>query len=62
MPLTKDFKKLLGSMEGEYIGKKVPKQYQNRYGKTYDKKDVKSFSYAVAKSKGIKIDLGRKKK
>lgn len=56
MPHTKSFKELLGSMEGEYLGKPVKKKYQKRYGKVYDKKEVKSFAYAVAKSKGIRID------
>lgn len=56
MPKSKGFKKLLGSMTEEYLGDPVPKKYQNRYGKTYDKSDIKSFAYAVAKSKGIKID------
>lgn len=61
MPKTKVFKELLGSMEEEYLGEPVPKKYQNRYGKRYDKKDVISFAYATAKSKGIKIDLKKKK-
>jgi hypothetical protein len=57
MPLTKDFKHLLKNMEGEYLNKPVPKEYQHVYGKRYSKSEVKSFGYAVAKSKGIKIDL-----
>lgn len=56
MPLTKDFKKLLGSLEEQYLGEAVPKKYQKRYGKKYDKKEIKSFAYAVAKSRGIKIE------
>jgi hypothetical protein len=43
-------------MEKEYLYKDVPKKYQKRYGKKYDKKDVKAFTYAVSKSRGIKID------
>lgn len=56
MPYTKDFTKLLGNVKKTYLGKKVPKKYQSQYGKRYDKKEVKSLSYAIAKSKGIKID------
>ena len=56
MPYTKDFTKLLGSVKKTYLGKKVPKKYQSQYGKRYDKEEVKSLSYAIAKSKGIKID------
>lgn len=60
MPLTKGFKALWGALEGEYLGKPVPKKYQDRYGKRYDKKDVKEFAYALANSRGIKTDLGKK--
>jgi len=56
MPFTKGFKDLLDSLEETYLGKKVPKQYQKLYGKKYDKKEVKSVAFAIAKSKGIKID------
>ena len=56
MPTSKDFNKLLGNVKREYLGKPVPMQYQNRYGKTYGSKDVKSVAYAIAKSRGIKID------
>jgi hypothetical protein len=55
MPFTRDFKKLLGSLSEEYEGNKVPKEYQNRYGKRYDKKEILSLGYAIAKSKHIKI-------
>ncbi|MBW2965490.1 hypothetical protein KY342_00130 [Candidatus Woesearchaeota archaeon] len=56
MPLTKGFKELLKNLESEYLGKKVDKKYRKQYGKIYDKKDIKSFGYALAKSRGIKID------
>jgi len=56
MPHTKSFNRLLRNLEDEYLGEQVPNKYQNRYGKRYDKKDIKSFGYAIAKSKGIKID------
>lgn len=61
MPYTKEFKKLLEITEDTYLGKKVPKQYKNKYGKIYDKGEVKSVGYAIAKSRGIKIDKGGKK-
>ena len=60
MPYTKDFSKLLKNLDMEYLGAPVPKKYQERYGKRYDKKDVKSFAYAVAYSKGIKVHKGKK--
>lgn len=56
MPYSKSFKKLLGSLEDEYLGDEVPLKYRKKYGKRYDKKDIKSFGYALAKSRGIKID------
>ena len=56
MPYTKEFRKLLGSLGEEYLGEPVHKQYQKKYGKIYDKKDIKSLGYAIAKSKKIKID------
>ena len=56
MPFTKQFKKLKANLFREYLGKPVPSEYQKRYGKRYDKKDIEKFAYAVAKSKKIKID------
>ena len=56
MPYTKQFKELMKNIKLEYLGKSVPKKYWKRYGKRYDLKDVKSFSYAIAKKRGIKID------
>jgi len=56
MPLTKSFKKLKATLFREYLGKPVPSEYQKRYGKRYDKKDIEKLTYAIAKSKGIKID------
>lgn len=56
MPTSKAFKKLKENLMNEYLGDPVPSEYQNRYGKRYDKKDIKSFAYAVAKSRGIKIE------
>ena len=61
MPRTKPFNKLLRSMNEEYLGKPVPKQYRKRYGKIYDKKEVLSFAIATAKSKGITIDKKQSK-
>jgi hypothetical protein len=56
MPETKIFKKLKKNVSETYLGKKVPKEYQSKYGKVYDEKEVKSISFAIAKSKGIKIN------
>jgi hypothetical protein len=39
----------------QYLGKKVPKQYQKKYGKRYDESEVEEIAYAIAKSKGIKV-------
>ena len=49
-------KKLKRIFEETYTGKKVPKKYQKKYGKTYDENDIESLSYAIANSKGLKID------
>jgi hypothetical protein len=57
MPFTKGFKELKQSLKKEYLGEAVPKQYQKRYGKIYNDKDITNFAYAVAKSRDIKIDL-----
>jgi len=54
MPHSKVFKELLKNMETEYTGKKVPLKYQKRYGKRYDKGEIKSLGYAIAKSKGLR--------
>ena len=56
MPHSKVFKELLKNMETEYTGKKVPKKFQAKYGKVYDKKETKSVAYAIAKSRKIKIN------
>jgi len=57
MPLTRNFKKLLGSVERTYLGDEVPKQFRSRYGKIYNKKDLEPLARAIAKSRGIKIDI-----
>lgn len=59
MPKTQAFLKIKKALTSEYLGNRVPKQYQNRYGKRYDKSDIESFAYAVARSRGIKIDGGK---
>ena len=55
MPETKQFIELKKAVKGEYLGKKVPRKYQGRYGKIYGKKDVKGLAFAIAKSKKISI-------
>jgi len=62
MPKTKDFIKLQKAVKKSYLGKKVPKKYQKKYGNRYDLKEVKSIGYAIAKKKGIKINKLKKKK
>ena len=57
MPYTKEFLELWDSVENTYLGKSVKKKYQKMYGKTYDKEEVKSVAFAIAKSRGIPIDV-----
>lgn len=56
MPYTKAFKDLFKSVENTYLGETVPKQYRKRYGKIYNKKDIEPLAFAIARSRGIKID------
>jgi hypothetical protein len=56
MPKTKEFNKLLKNIRDNYLGKVVPKKYQHKYGKKYDKDDVLKLTYAIASAKGIRID------
>lgn len=56
MPYTKTFKELLKSAEKTYLGKPVKKKYQSLYGKKYNKKEVKSVAFAIARKLNIKID------
>ena len=64
MPKTKEFLKLEKAVKKQYLGKSVPRKYQARYGKFYDKEEVEGISFAIAKSKGIRIDksYSRRKK
>lgn len=56
MPKSKAFKKLLANVEETYLGKPVEKRFRKRYGLIYDKRETESLAFAIAKSKGIKID------
>ena len=56
MPKTKDFKKLMKSVEETYWGEKVPKRFQKDYGKIYNKKDLEVLGIRIAKSRGIKTE------
>ena len=56
MPYSNEFLQLLINLEKEYLGKPVEKQYQKRYGKIYDEDEIKSLGFAIARSKGIKIE------
>ena len=56
MPHTSAFNELFKNVEETYLGKSVPKKYQKRYGKKYDKNEIESIAIAISKSRGIKID------
>jgi len=62
MPYTKNFLDLKQSIKENYLGRPVPKRFQKIYGKKYNKKDILPLTYAIAKSRGIKIDWGESKK
>lgn len=55
MAYTKSFKELMKNVEKTYLGNPVKKEYQIKYGKKYDKKEIKEVAFGIAKSKGIKI-------
>lgn len=55
MPKSKEFKELMKNVSKEYLGKPVPLKYQGRYGKVYDKKEVKSVAYAIGNKKHLRI-------
>lgn len=57
MPNTSEFKKLLKNVKKRYLGKRVPIQYKKKYGYTYDIDELNSLSYAIAKSKRMKLDI-----
>lgn len=59
---SKKLTKLLESTERHYTGKKVPKEYQKRYGKTYSKKEARSIGYAIAKRLGWKVNKRKSEK
>ena len=56
MPYSNEFKKLLETTRKTYLGKEVKPKYRKRYGKKYQKGEIKAVAYAMAKSRGIKID------
>ncbi len=59
---SKKLTKLLKSTQEYYKGRKVPKPYQKKYGKTYDKEGPRSIGYAIAKREGWKVNRRKKKK
>ncbi len=59
---SKKLTKLLSSTEKYYKGRKVPKAYQKKYGKTYDKKEARSIGYAIAKREGWKVNRRKRSK
>jgi hypothetical protein len=42
MPTTPAFKKLYKNVEKQYLYKDVPSKFKSKYGKKYNKKEVKS--------------------
>lgn len=56
MPYTKEFKQILRNTKKTYLGKEPSQRYKKRYGLEYDSAETKSIAYAIANSKGIKID------
>jgi hypothetical protein len=56
MPLSKDFLKLEKRIEENYLGRPVPTRFKKMYGKKYNKKDIRSLTYAIAKARGIRIE------
>lgn len=54
MPKSRKFRELLASTEKSYAGKKVPKKYQERYGKVYSEDEAQSIGFAIAGKKGWK--------
>ena len=52
MPKTKKFIKLLREVKEQYLGKRVPVKYRKKYGKIYDKDEVKSIAYSIGKKLG----------
>ena len=56
MPKTKTFLKISREVSKTYLNKPVPMKFQSKYGKLYDKDEVKSIAYAIAKNRGIKTD------
>jgi len=60
MPKSKQFKEILKNVRKTYLGKSVPLEYRNRYGKIYDKDEIESIAFAIAKKNRIKIDGGIK--
>jgi len=61
MPYTKEFRKLLRNVRKTYSGKPVKKKYKGRYGLKYESEEMEDIAYAIAKSRNISIDKGRKK-
>lgn len=57
MPYTKDFKRLMERVKENYLGRPVPTRFKDKYGKKYNKKDIKPLSFAIAKSRGVQIDI-----
>ena len=56
MPLSKDFIKLEGRIEENYLGRPVPVRFQKEFGKIYNIKDIRPLTFKIAKSRGIQLE------
>ena len=57
MPFTKDFTKLKGRIEENYLGRPVPTRFKKEFGLKYNIKDILPLSIKIAKSRGVQIDI-----
>jgi len=56
MPYAKTFLGLLENVEDTYLGKTPKKKWQKKYGKRYDKSEIKQIAYGIATKNKIRID------
>lgn len=51
MPQSRKFGELVRNVKKYYTGKPVPKRYQGKYGKFYDKDEAEEIAFAIASKK-----------
>ena len=56
MPYSSDFKKLIRKIRKTYFGMRVPKKHRKEFGLYYDEDEILPLSFAIANSRGIKIN------